>query len=104
MVADSAETSAGGFALGSGDSFGGEDEGTEDDGGFFLCQPGFDDEAAELDFIAGILFARVHGDAADLTFKPDQQVTEPPVSVLFGCLEIGRRWSGTPGEGFRRRG
>ncbi len=87
-IADSSEPPAYGFAIGSGHGLGGDDEGAEDDGGFFLGEPSFDDEAAELDLGAGILLAGVHGDAAEMAIKPDHEMPDALAPAPLSLIEI----------------
>ncbi len=87
-IADAPETPAGGFSLGTSHGLCGDDQSSEDDGGCFLSEPGFDDEAAELDLVAGILLAGVHGDAAEAAIKPDQEMPDALAPARLSLIEI----------------
>ncbi len=87
-IADAPEAPAGSFAIRTRHGLGGDDERTEDDGSFFLREPGFDDEAAELDLVAGILLTSVHGDAAEMAIKPDHEMPDALAPARSSPVEI----------------
>ena len=97
-VAGAAESASGEVAVGTGERLGRKHEDAEDDGGVFVREAGFDDEAAEHDFVAGIGFAFGHAEPGEAQFKPQEQAPEAdevarfvlPVIRRLACRETAR--------------
>ncbi len=87
-IADASVAPAGGFAIRTRHGLRSDNQSPEDDGGCFLAQPGFDDKTAELDLVAGILLAGVHGDAAEAAIKPDQEMPDALAPARLSLIEI----------------
>ena len=107
LVAGAAESAAGDLAVGPVERIGGEGEDAEDDGAVFFGEPGFDDEAAEHDFGAGVGLAFGHAELREMAVKPEEQAAQAqelvPAARRLRGSETVPRWRGTPRSACRRR-
>jgi hypothetical protein len=55
------------------EGFGGFRQNAEDDGAVFVGEAGFDDEAAEHDFGAGVGFVFGYAELGEVAFKPQEE-------------------------------